>query len=318
MRSGPVISAWRYRALVLSVLVAAAGYLAISVWTGWVDVRQAFGSIGMTGMAIALALSLVNYGLRFLRWQWYLSIMGNVVPWRSSGRIYLAGFALTTTPGKAGETLRSVLLKNWGVSYAQSLAAFLSERLSDLVAILILSLAGLLSSPWGKEFVVGGIAVVMTVMLLLSRKGWLQFLHVRTANRNKLPIRLLHHGLHILLEAHRCHTSTTVVAATLLSIVAWSAEAFAFYLLLHQLGSDLSLAFSVFVYAVSMLAGALSFLPGGLGGTEAVMISLLLSSGMPGSEAVAATVLIRLATLWFAVLLGMVALASERNRGIAV
>lgn len=318
MTSMPVISAWRYRALVLSVLVAAAGYLAISLWTGWVEVRRAFGSIGVIGMVIVLSLSLVNYSLRFLRWQWYLSIMGHAVPWRSSGLIYLAGFALTTTPGKAGETLRSVLLKNWRVSYTQSLAAFISERLSDLIAILVLSLAGLLSSPWGKEFVVGGIAAVVTVMLLLSRKGWLHFLHVRTAGYNKLPIRLLHHGLHILLEARRCHTSTTVVSATLLSIVAWSAEAFAFYLLLHQLGSNLSFSFSVFVYAVSMLAGALSFLPGGLGGTEAVMISLLLSSGMPGPEAVAATVLIRLATLWFAVLLGMVAFASERNRGSTV
>jgi uncharacterized protein (TIRG00374 family) len=64
----------------------------------------------------------------------------------------------------------------------------------------------------------------------------------------------------------------------------------------------------VFVYALAMLAGAVSFMPGGLGGAEAVMVGLLVWKGMDGADAVAATVLIRLATLWFAVAIGAVML----------
>ena len=62
------------------------------------------------------------------------------------------------------------------------------------------------------------------------------------------------------------------------------------------------------VYALAMLAGALSFLPGGLGGAEAVMVAALTLKGVDQPSAVAATIIIRLATLWFAVALGLLAL----------
>jgi len=83
--------------------------------------------------------------------------------------------------------------------------------------------------------------------------------------------------------------------------------------MLSWLGVDIQITFSVFIYSVAMLAGALSFLPGGLGGTEAVMVSLLLWKNVLLPDAVAATVLIRLTTLWFAVILGGIALASSRR-----
>jgi uncharacterized protein (TIRG00374 family) len=63
-----------------------------------------------------------------------------------------------------------------------------------------------------------------------------------------------------------------------------------------------------------MLVGALSFLPGGLGGTEASMVALLMLNNVAQSQAVAATVLIRLATLWFAVALGVIALSMAERR----
>src|SRR5690554_3844614 len=96
------LEGWRFRAVLLSVLAATAGYLAFSLWSGWQDVADAFVLIGWLGTGCALALSLVNYGLRFGRWQLYLSRLGHPVEYGSSLRIYLSGFALTTTPGKAG------------------------------------------------------------------------------------------------------------------------------------------------------------------------------------------------------------------------
>ena len=98
-----------------------------------------------------------------------------------------------------------------------------------------------------------------------------------------------------------------------MSVVAWGAEAIAFYWVLDWLGAEITLSFAIFVYALSMLVGALSFLPGGLGSAEAVMISLLVLKGMSTPDAIAATVFIRLATLWFAVLIGLVALIKSRH-----
>ena len=115
------LSNWHYRAVLWSVLLAAIGYLGFALWSGWRDVASAVGKVGVLGVGIALSLSLVNYGLRFIRWQAYLRAMDHPVPWWPSLKIYLAGFALTTTPGKAGEALRGVLLRRWGDSLPEEL-----------------------------------------------------------------------------------------------------------------------------------------------------------------------------------------------------
>lgn len=302
------LSGWRYRAVALSVLCAALGYLGFSLWAGWQEVGRAAARVGTLGIALVLLLSLVNYGLRFLRWQGYLGALGHAVPWPASLRIYLAGFALTTTPGKAGEALRGLLLRPWGVPYPQSLAAFFSERLSDLSAVVLLALFGLTLYPQARPLIVAGVGLVAAGLLLLAQRRLVERLAGVLPASAERRLGFLHGLLNVLLEARRCHRPALLLGATLLSLMAWSAEALAFHWILHWMGADVPLAFAVFVYAIAMLTGALSFMPGGLGGAEAAMVALLVWKGMAGADAVAATVLIRLATLWFAVGLGAVCL----------
>lgn len=300
------LSGWRYRAVILSVVLSAFGYLGFSLWGGWQEVSSAVAKVGVLGIAISLLMSLVNYGLRFLRWQVYLKAFGHAVPWQPSLQIYLAGFALTTTPGKAGEALRGVLLKRWAVPYPQSFAAFFSERLSDLLAVVLLTLFGLTLYPDARPMILGGVVLVLVGLTVLSQRRLIERLALMVPEQGAKVVRLLRHLFHVLREAQRCHGLGMLIGTTALSLIAWSAEALAFHWILNWMGADIPLVFAVFVYALSMLAGALSFMPGGLGGAEAVMAALLIWKGMPSADAIAATVLIRLATLWFAVGIGAV------------
>ncbi|MGE4533514.1 lysylphosphatidylglycerol synthase transmembrane domain-containing protein [Halomonas sp.] len=307
------LEGWRLRALILSIVVATAGYLAFSLWGGWEEVVAAFVQVGLLGTLTALSLSLVNYGLRFGRWQLYLAQLGHRVPWSPSLRIYLSGFALTTTPGKAGEAFRGVLLKQRGVPFPATFAAFISERLSDLVAIVLLTLVGLAQYPQARGIVLAGVLGIVVVLACLSSQTLLDRLHRWASARQGKLMALIAHASEMLGGARRCHRPGLLGVATVISVVAWGAEALAFYWMLGWLGADISLSFAIFVYALSMLAGALSFLPGGLGGAEAVMVSLLVLKGMTMPAAIAATVFIRLATLWFAVVIGLVALIRSRH-----
>jgi uncharacterized protein (TIRG00374 family) len=307
--SEPVqLSGWRFRAVVLSVVGSALGYLGFSLWGGWHAVGMAVGEVGLIGILIALFMSSVNYGLRFVRWQAYLKVLGHPMPWRPSLNIYLAGFALTTTPGKAGEALRGVLLKRWGVPYPKSFAAFISERLSDLFAVVLLTLFGLSLYPEALPMIVVGVSLVLVGLLVLSQRRLLERLTRMLPTQGGKVIGLLHHLMQVLLQAQRCNRLGLLLGLTLLSVIAWSAEALAFDWILQWMGADIPLTFAVFVYALAMLAGAVSFMPGGLGGAEAVMVGLLVWKGMSSADAIAATVLIRLATLWFAVAIGAVML----------
>lgn len=306
------------RALILSVVAAAVGYLAFSLWGGWQDVLAALRQVSWPVLLLLLLLSLVNYGLRFARWQHYLSLFGHRVPWLRSLRIYLGGFALTTTPGKAGEALRCVLLQPLGVSWPHSLAALLAERLGDLVAILLLAAIGLSAYPQGRGVMLFMTVVLLLLLLFIQQRLWLEQLDRWLRRRFSGRAAALAAGLiETMLHSSRLFSLPLLVYSAVLGVVAWGAEGVAFYYLVQVLGTDLDLPTALFIYAFSMLVGAVSFLPGGLGGAELAMVTLLTLHGMSPGVAVAATVIIRLATLWFAVLLGAVALLPGRQRHAA-
>ncbi len=310
-----ILSGWRFRALLSVVLLSAAGYLAFSLWGGWQEVVAAIARVGIIGIAITLALSLVNYGLRFVRWQKYLALLGHRVHSPESLRIYIAGFGLTVLPVKVGETIRSVFLKQHGVPYPESLAAYFSEHFSNLISMLLLVAVGLWTYPQAKPLVVILAVLILAALVVLQQSKWLQVIEVFAQNR--LPARagkLVTHGIEIILHSGRCFRLPMLLYGIALGVVAWGAEGVAFYYIMHLLGNDLTLPTALFIYAFSMLVGALSFLPGGLGGAEATMVALLMLNHAAQPQAVAATVLIRLATLWFAVALGILALTLPEQK----
>jgi uncharacterized protein (TIRG00374 family) len=297
----------------LTVVAAAAAYLLLTLWAGWKDVGHAFVTLGWSGLAAALSLSLLNYGLRLWRWRLYLSELGHRLPASTAALIYLSGFALTATPGKAGELLRGVFLKQRGIPLTQSTAVFVSERLSDLVAVLLISLPAAAKYPQGKLVVLVAMVAVVFLGLVLSQKAMLSSTLRWSSQYSSRLFRTAQHAIILLQAAALCHRSLLTISATALSIGAWSAEGFAFYLVLNWTGIPLDFWSAMFIFALATLAGALSFLPGGLGGVEAAMVALLLVEGAKQSDAVASTIVIRLTTLWFAVALGVAVLILARR-----
>lgn len=306
----PVMQGWRFRAMVLIVLLSAIGYLAFSLWGGWHEVVEALGKVGIIGTLIALALSLVNYLVRFVRWQKFLEKMGHTVYWAESLRIYIAGFGLTILPGKAGEAIRSVYLKKHNISYPESLAAFFSDQFSNLISMILLVSVGLWAYPQAQPVVVVVGGIILAVLLFLQQSRLLKAFE--TFAQHKFPTKLaqlITSSIEIVLHSRRCFSLPMLLYSITMGLIAWGAEGVAFYYIMHALGSDMTLQTALFIYAFSMLVGAISFLPGGLGGTEATMVALLMLNHIDQPHAVAATVLIRLATLWFAVALGVIAMS---------
>jgi uncharacterized protein (TIRG00374 family) len=106
-----------------------------------------------------------------------------------------------------------------------------------------------------------------------------------------------------------------LVVPTLLSIAAWSLECMALWTILRGFGEETSVTLAAFFYATSTLAGALVPVPGGLGITESALKEQLQTLGhVSPSTSTAAMMLVRFATLWFAVAVGFVALGMMRVR----
>ncbi len=108
---------------------------------------------------------------------------------------------------------------------------------------------------------------------------------------------------------------SNLLVPTVLSIAAWFLECTALWIILRGLGQTTSLGLATFFYATSTLAGALVPVPGGLGVTETSLLEQLQSLGrVPATASTAAMILVRFATLWFAVLVGFLALSLLKRR----
>ncbi len=313
MEESHVLSKRRFKTLILTVLASLLVYFLFILWGGWHDVVTASYKIGFWGVAIALLLSTFNMTVRFIRWQFFVALQGYHIPWKTHFRIYLSGFALTPTPAKAGETLRSVFLADFHVPYRVSFAVFFSERFSDLLSVSVIISLGfwnISGMRWVIFFLWAGI---LAFLLLMRQVQWVQYL--RDYFLRKGTGRFVHFMDYLLdgiLSFNNCFAWYSLLGGTLLGIVAWSGNGLAFCYILNAMGADISFFWANFNYVLSMLVGALTFIPGGIGGSEVTLVQLLVHQNVALPDAIAATLFIRFATLWFSVLLGLLFLPLKR------
>lgn len=283
------------------------------------ELAARLGDFDLRLLAPVLALSLANYALRFARWQLYLAALGVELPVGRSLGIFLVGFLLSVTPGKAGELGKAWLVRELGGGPAlRAVPAVLAERVTDLLGVVLLAALGALPLPGGAWIAAGGVAAVAVAVALLGWRAAAEAVLRRLERRRWIGPRARH--LHELYDRLRRLLSPRLLAAGLaLSVAAWGAEGVGFLLVLGAYDPDAGLAAAVFDYAVSTLLGALSMLPGGLLASEGALAALLGAQGLDPAAAASATLIIRAATLWFAVALGLAALpvvlARLRRRG---
>ncbi|MDT8342060.1 MAG: lysylphosphatidylglycerol synthase transmembrane domain-containing protein [Longimicrobiales bacterium] len=295
------------RPVSLSVAVTVGLYAAAILLTDGGEVAARLRSLPGGFLALAVALPTLAFLFRFLRWEFYLRALGHALPPARHLQIYLAGFALTATPGKVGENLRALYLRPWGVPMSRSVAAFTAERLGDLVAMLLLS--GLAFGLVGAYRWLLAASVVGTLagLLVIRHPGAAAALQAR-ADPSRFAGRMLAALGRALGAAGALLTPRLLGAGVAVALLAWGAEALTFALVARQVGIGVPVTTGMGIFAVATLLGAVSFLPGGVGATEAVMAALLVVAGGTLPEAAAAILIIRVVTLWWAVLLGVLAL----------
>src|SRR6185436_18941781 len=96
----------------------------------------------ISALTSVIGLVILGIALRIVRWQYYVRRLHWNIPFRYSALAFLASLALTATPGKAGEAMKFVLLKErYKIDLSAGVGVLIVERLGDVVAVLILSVA---------------------------------------------------------------------------------------------------------------------------------------------------------------------------------
>ena len=301
----------------LVVILTLALYAAGALIIGWEGIMTRLRSVSPLVLAGVALLSLTNYGLRFWRWEFFLRRLQVRIPLRTSLAIYFSAYVMVITPGKVGEVFKAGILKDrHGVRLATGLPVILAERIYDFLGVLILAMGGILFWPGSLSGLTTGLIAATSIpaLLLLLRNDRLRRALLEKLGRS--PI-LARKGIALddaLENFGRLLQPGPGTGILLISAISWLCEGIGFALVCRGLHLEAGLGVAVFIYAAGTIVGSLSFLPGGLGGTEATIIWLLGTLlGSTGSGAASAALLIRVFTLWLAVLLGFAVFLASRN-----
>jgi uncharacterized protein (TIRG00374 family) len=309
------------RGVVLMALVGVAVFALVVAWGDAPAVLQVLSHFPKALVVPVLLLTVWNYALRWLKWQWYLSVLGVTgVPKMTTTLVFLSGFAMSLTPGKAGELTKSLFLKDLaGAPIARTAPIVFAERLTDGIAMLLLASAGLVGFRLGAPALLAvATGAILAVLLVQARP--LAHAIFRLLARVK-RIRRLVDSVEVAYDSARELLGWRRLAvAVAIGTVSWAGECLALYLILLGLGASPGptlLNQATFALASASLVGSASLLPGGLGAAEGTVAGVLeLLAGQPKEVAAAATLLIRACTLWFGVALGSVALAALTRRAL--
>jgi uncharacterized protein (TIRG00374 family) len=297
------------RSLIAVAALATLIYLGAAYAIDSARILAAVDQLAWPGCTLVLALSGVNYAVRFERWRIFLTRLGHRLPVGRHLLYYLSGFAFTVSPAKAGEAVRSLYLRGYGVSYPQSIAALFVERLQDLLAMVLLASLIVSDRPVYRPLVVGALLLVLALVWAVTIKALPEILERLSRQfRRARIVRPLPAIANLLRSSRALLQPQLLILGTLAGMVSWGAEGLGYYLICQGLHVQVPLLSAIGIYALAVLAGSAAFfLPAGLGGMELVMTALLVAQGAPLRLAVTATLLCRIATLWFAVLIGMAA-----------
>ena len=308
---------WRDLVLLIGLIILViAGLAGLAAATGWAETKSALMSISAINFSVLLALSLINYGCRAVRWHVFSTRLGLNVDFIQSTRHFLGGFAMSVTPGRVGELIRMRWLRReTGWSFERTAPLVLVDRAADLAAMAILLALALALSATGMT---GGVPVATLALgaafiatrpnLLYAAAGLAHRVTGRRFPRIFARVRRASQSL-------RAFSGPTVLlVAGVLGLIGWFAEGYAFHLLLTWLGADIGLWMAIGIFIFATLAGGLTGAPGGLGGAEAAMVALLALDGVPLEIAVPATLVIRVTTLWFAILIGLAVFPFAEHR----
>jgi SAM-dependent methyltransferase len=270
---------------------------AIALW--WLSITG--GAATLQGLRVypvyivlMIVVTAINVLTRFLRWHFLLRRVDVRIPTRSSLSIYLASLAAIATPAYLGEVIRPLLVRRrFGVPIARTIPVLVAERGLDA---LVLTLVGAATSV--DRIVLWLMLAAAAGLLLLL---WLAALYARRAPLTAPAVA-------------RLTARDVLVPAVLMSLAAWIPASWLVSLAAAAVGEPLALLPGIHIYVSATLVGALSLMPAGVGATGTAAILGLQDSGLDLRTAVAIVSLVRAATAWLALAVGVIFLVVELRR----
>lgn len=306
-------------------------YLGLLLFTNVEELIAHLRAYPWTILIPVILLKIFSWIFRFGEWHYYLGVVGarDKISLLDSMVIYLAGFTMAVSPAKVAEILKAVVLKvRTGTPVAVGAPIILAERVVDGFAVLIIVFAAVFAAgdainigPYRSLLYFAAALLVIGMIVVQIQPAAYFVLNLM----GKIPlVRRIQQPLIDFYESSReIFKLKHVIPTTLMGVVAYTADAVGFTLILSGFGLEITWELflqATFISGFAAAIGAISGSPNGAGVTEISNTGMLLAIVAPTNPEVTRTVAVTAALIegffhkWFRVLVGLVVALIFRNR----
>ena len=296
-----------YRNFLLVVVSMIVLYIVFLIVSDFNVIREKIFDFKTDYLPIILLLAPLSWIIVFFRWHFLLKNSNIIIPKKENFKIYMTGFAMSVTPGKVGELIKSQFLKSkYGVSRKNTLPIIISEYFYHMVGVLVVSILGVYYFEFSLYIIILTSALIITTLTIISSETFFKKFVNLISKRNFLkkyvsPIS----DSHIILK--KSTRGKIFIISSGLSIAFWLTEVLIVYFVFLSFNI---LNFEFFkiaaIYTTSLILGMLSFLPMGVGVVEGSLAGFLNYEGIDISIALTLIILIRIFTRWYGVIVGLI------------
>jgi uncharacterized protein (TIRG00374 family) len=296
-----------YRNFLLVVVSMLVLYIVFLIVSDFNVIREKIFDFKTDYLPIILLLAPLSWIIVFFRWHFLLKNSNIIIPKKENFKIYMAGFAMSVTPGKVGELIKSQFLKSkYGVSRKNTLPIIISEYFYHMVGVLVVSIIGVYYFEFSLYIIILTSALIIITLTIISSETFFKKFVNLISKRNFLkkyvsPIS----DSHIILK--KSTRGKIFIISSVLSIAFWLTEVLIVYFVFLSFNI---LNFEFFkiaaIYTTSLILGMLSFLPMGVGVVEGSLAGFLNYEGIDISIALTLVILIRIFTRWYGVIVGLI------------
>ena len=292
------------------VLVAAVGIYAIFLFTSDFNiVSEKIFNFKINYLPLILLLVSASWIPLFIKWHFLLKNSEIDIPLTKNISVFLSGTAFEITPGQIGILMKSQILKtNFNISHTKTVPIVMVEKVYDLIGAILAAIIGIIIL--GMDLYLITIAILILAIIFF-------FMYYRPASelffKRITKTKFFSKYIDNMSEFHAIfQKSTNVKVATiciLLGVAYWFIiSTAAYYTLLAFDINVLDYLTVLAIYTTSVLLGAISFIPAGIGITEGSIAGLFTLNGIDVSTALILSITIRVLTLWYSVGVGFILL----------
>tara|TARA_Y100001968_G_scaffold325158_1_gene365918 strand:- start:455 stop:1417 length:963 start_codon:yes stop_codon:yes gene_type:complete len=284
---------------------------------GIYDFKESILLIPFYWWLFAIFFTSTSHFILSIRWNYYLNYLNHSLTFVESSKIYLAGLSLMAAPARSGEAIRSIWLsRRHGIPLSIGTGITISERIGELFsAILVIA--------WSlNSLKIIYISVILLLIISFIPRFFKMLIYSFIKNSiNLIPItgkylskeKLIIEISATLQKVKSLFNSIPFLISIFLCTIVWIIESFLLYKIFSTLNVDITLKQSLLIRTLMGIGGVISLLPGGLLTSETTSIALSIAYGSGKIEAFAATLFIRIYTLFLPSLIGLVALLLQKD-----